>query len=93
MREPLRGYQSQFRPAPVSHSMKPPSSRCGQPLHTLPGWIYSPLEGLTSVDNKIIAQETSLLYVYKHRRQYKTVCTYSHEAVVKYFTGNQGEQI
>ena len=27
---------------------------CGQPLHTPPGWIYSPLEGLTNVDNQEI---------------------------------------
>ena len=27
-------------------------------------------EGLTSVDNKVISQETSLLYIYEYRRQY-----------------------
>ena len=43
------------------------------PDQQLPSGFNSPLEGLTSVDNKVITQETSLLYIYEYRRQYKSL--------------------
>ena len=92
MREPLRGYQCQFRPAPVSHSWNhPPMDATTWADGHWAGFIVLK-EGLTSVDKTSLSLQRTICAMYMSIGDNTKACNSSHDLLVSHYNRIQVEQ-